>query len=114
VRDGRWKYHEKDLGSDELYDLQNDPFELQSLGKDPAFAGQRRAMATLLAGLRPELFACADGLDNDGNGLVDVEDPGCDAPGDHAEKPDPRCGLGFELALAWPLLTRWRRARRRC
>ena len=37
---------------------------------------------------------CGDGFDNDGDGLVDVDDPGCDANGD-LEAPDPQyaaCG----------------------
>ena len=30
--------------------------------------------------------ACTDGVDNDGDGLVDLEDPGCDGPDDEDER----------------------------
>jgi hypothetical protein len=45
---------------------------------------------------------CNDGLDNDGDGLVDLADPTCTAAWRNRERPP--CGLGFELALALPLL----------
>ena len=31
---------------------------------------------------------CADGVDNDGDGLVDMEDPDCASPGDETEEPE--------------------------
>jgi len=38
------------------------------------------------------LAACSDGVDNDGNGLIDMADPGCDNPDDGSEIPhDPDC-----------------------
>ena len=36
-------------------------------------------------------YACADGLDNDGDGLVDLDDPGCESAQDNDET-DGRCG----------------------
>ena len=87
--------------------------------------------------------ACSDGIDNDGDGLVDLADPGCkDATWD-IENPecndgvnndadglvdlaDPNCsapwvkreqasscGLGAEMAFLLPLLAAWRARRRR-
>jgi murein DD-endopeptidase MepM/ murein hydrolase activator NlpD len=32
---------------------------------------------------------CADGIDNDGDGLIDMEDPNCTSPGDETEEPEP-------------------------
>jgi probable HAF family extracellular repeat protein len=57
--------------------------------------------------------ACDDGLDNDGDGQVDMADPQCVSPSHASERP-PGCGLGFELALVLPLLAvRQARQRRR-
>jgi Transglycosylase SLT domain/Peptidase family M23 len=35
------------------------------------------------------LPACSDGVDNDGDGLVDMEDPNCSSPTDNSEEPEP-------------------------
>ena len=32
---------------------------------------------------------CADGIDNNGDGLVDMEDPDCTSPSDETEGPEP-------------------------
>ncbi len=32
---------------------------------------------------------CSDGIDNDGDGLIDMEDPDCSAPSDNTEGPEP-------------------------
>jgi hypothetical protein len=37
----------------------------------------------------PPLAQCSDGLDNDGDGKVDVFDPGCSSATDDSESPDP-------------------------
>ena len=55
VRDPRWLYVEYQTGDRELYDLQNDPFELRSLHAAPALATVRQDLARRLARLR----ACA-------------------------------------------------------
>jgi hypothetical protein len=87
--------------------------------------------------------ACSDGLDNDGDGLVDLADAGCRNAGWNIENPgcndgvnndsdglvdlaDPQCtaawvksekasscGLGAELAFLLPALAVWRARRRR-
>jgi streptogramin lyase len=59
---------------------------------------------------------CADGLDNDGNGSVDLDDANCASPHDDREsagkeKPGSRCGLGFEQIVLLPALM-WLRRRR--
>jgi hypothetical protein len=60
---------------------------------------------------------CSDGIDNDGDGKLDwdgagvgAKDPQCLGPAGNKERSD--CGLGFELALALPLLEVIRRRRR--
>ncbi len=68
--------------------------------------------------LAPEVMcpfqrACGDGIDNDGDGLVDYpEDPGCRTHRQLSEA-DPNCGLGFEMALLLPVLGGLRRPPRR-
>jgi hypothetical protein len=58
----------------------------------------------------PPAAACADGIDNDGDGRVDYgQDPQCVSPDDPTE--GPVCGIGFELGALLPLLA-WRRRRR--
>ena len=52
VRDSRWFYAEYRNGDRELYDLENDPYELRSLHADPAFEAVRRDLAGRLARLR--------------------------------------------------------------
>ncbi len=36
LRDGRWKYNRCELDPDQLFDMENDPFELSNLADDPA------------------------------------------------------------------------------
>jgi N-acetylglucosamine-6-sulfatase len=52
VRTARYKYAVYDTGEVELYDLQNDPDELQSLHADPAFDQVESSLAGLLSNLR--------------------------------------------------------------
>ncbi|HEY0278370.1 MAG TPA: lytic murein transglycosylase [Solirubrobacterales bacterium] len=37
----------------------------------------------------PAVPQCADGIDNDGDGLIDMEDPDCTSPTDNSEGPEP-------------------------
>jgi arylsulfatase A-like enzyme len=53
VRTDRWKYTELiTTGERELYDLLNDPWELQNLAGQPAYAGTQDGLRLLLNGLR--------------------------------------------------------------
>ena len=52
LRNYRWKYIEHTNGEVELYDLERDPHELQSLHPDPAFATVKARLAARLAILR--------------------------------------------------------------
>ncbi len=80
------------------------------------------------AGLAPDIGAiestqCNDGIDNDGDGKIDFDggpgggtaDPQCPNAIDNLEANSggPPCGLGFELALALPLLAALRGRGRR-
>jgi N-acetylglucosamine-6-sulfatase len=55
IRTARYKYAEHGSGEKELYDLQMDPFELQSRDGDPAYA----SVETQLAARLHELQSCA-------------------------------------------------------
>jgi arylsulfatase A-like enzyme len=94
VRDPRWFYAEYRNGDRELYDLQNDPFELRSLHADPAFAAARQDLARRLARLRvcvqqpvelpPENAAAVPSQPvnrSHGGALVDGRTPECLIPG---------------------------------
>ena len=48
IRTERFMYAEHNTGEKELYDLQNDPFELQSRHDDPAYAAIEAQLATRL------------------------------------------------------------------
>jgi N-acetylglucosamine-6-sulfatase len=52
VRTRRFLYVEHDNGATELYDLRQDPFELESLHSDPAYEETRTRLAEALAKLR--------------------------------------------------------------
>jgi hypothetical protein len=56
VRTSRYIYLEyfsqANTGFTEMYDLQNDPFELQNVAGDPAYAAARNALAARLAKIR--------------------------------------------------------------
>ncbi len=63
------------------------------------------------------LADCADGADNDEDGLIDwnggdgfAPDPGCKSAIDPSEEPS-RCALGPELVLLLPILIAWHRRR---
>jgi len=76
--------------------------------------GAQAAVAIVTAHLlAPE---CDDGLDNDGDGLVDIEDGGCSNAADPSETggggEGGRCGLGAELVLLASLFRAVGRRRR--
>ena len=48
IRTERYMYAEHNTGEKELYDLQKDPFELQSHHDDPAYASIKAQLATRL------------------------------------------------------------------
>jgi streptogramin lyase len=59
--------------------------------------------------------ACGDGVDNDGDGAIDLADPDCSGVLDVDESGGPggsRCGLGFEQAILLPMLFAVRRRMR--
>jgi hypothetical protein len=41
------------------------------------------------ASTAPTVPQCSDGIDNDGDGLIDMEDPACSSPSDNSEGPEP-------------------------
>ena len=52
IRTERYVYAEYNNGDRELYDLQNDPYELQSLQNRPAYASVKATLATRLHNLK--------------------------------------------------------------
>ena len=63
-------------------DIVSDPMEAL-LGSDPFDAAsfpEDSRLDDLGTFIGQPLFVCADGFDNDGDGLYDLEDPDCDAP----------------------------------
>ena len=48
VTDGRWKYVCTDHGLDELYDLENDPYELKNLALLKEYGAKREEMRDML------------------------------------------------------------------
>src|SRR5689334_9083169 len=49
-------------------------------------------------GTASQVPACSDGVDNDGDTLVDMDDPGCSRPGDESEVDStrPQCDDGLD------------------
>jgi len=67
----------------------------QQLGPDLPFDPQ----VDYCGGDGPAPMLCADGIDNDGDGLVDMQDPGCNSAQDNTESPDPapmQCADGID------------------
>jgi arylsulfatase A-like enzyme len=52
IRTERYLYAEHKSGAKELYDLQNDPYELQSLHADPGYAAVKAELASRLHAIR--------------------------------------------------------------
>ncbi|MGN6275755.1 MAG: lytic murein transglycosylase [Solirubrobacterales bacterium] len=57
-------------------------------GADPLSAAESLGTTTTTI---PSLTApaCSNGVDDDGDGLVDMQDPGCESPEDNSEEPNP-------------------------
>ena len=53
VRTDRYLYANYGSGEQELYDLRNDPFELQNAANNPAYAAVKASLQRLLGGLAP-------------------------------------------------------------
>jgi hypothetical protein len=87
--------------------------EIQKPGYSASFSGDCSSAGVLVVGIGetktctitnndialdvtalPALSACADGVDNDGDGLVDGADPGCSGTGDNDETDAPQSGSG--------------------
>jgi N-acetylglucosamine-6-sulfatase len=52
LRRGPWSYNRYSNGDEELYNLNTDPYQLDSLGEDPAYADLRASLAAELAQLK--------------------------------------------------------------
>jgi hypothetical protein len=75
-------------------------------GNPESFAAPMNAVLKLLAEAAPDP-ECDDGIDNDGDGRIDLPaDTKCLSLGGRERR---ACGLGFEPALLVPLLRRLRR-----
>ncbi len=84
IRAGDLLYVEYSTGDEELYDLAEDPFELESLAADPRFAATRRALAARLA----ELAQCR-GARSCGRPLAHVPVPRHGDPGARHSRANP-------------------------
>jgi arylsulfatase A-like enzyme len=70
VRDDRWKlisYHVGNEKNTQLFDLKNDPWEIDNLANNPSFAAQRARLERQLALSRKEF---GDPVDFDGTGAI--------------------------------------------
>lgn len=54
IRTDTWKYVEYQSGKKDLFDLVNDPYEMENLGDDPQFAARRQTLAAQLHAMLPE------------------------------------------------------------
>ena len=54
VRTAKWKYIEYDTGEKELYDLENDPYELDNLAGDDQYESIMQYLAAQLDALRSD------------------------------------------------------------
>ncbi|NIR40560.1 MAG: hypothetical protein GWN73_34105, partial [Actinobacteria bacterium] len=67
-----------------------------SQDQEPERAGVNQDFS-LVFSQPPVTTACADGVDNDGDGLVDLDDPGCqDALDDSERSPELACDDGID------------------
>lgn len=113
----RWKLvweHETD--PPQFYDLWTDPMELLDLAPGGDTTGlsetQFGAYKTLLS-LLDDTPECADLVDNDFDGKIDLLDPQCVALWDRQERVANSCGLGFEVIVVLAFWARRRRPARR-
>jgi hypothetical protein len=60
-------------------------------------------------GAPTEATECDDGIDNNGDGRIDFDDPHCSRHWPYWEKTPSPCGIGAELVLVIPVLGWWRR-----
>ena len=67
MREPVWKYTEYPTGERELYNLVNDPLELENVVDNPQNAARVAAMAVRLREFRPDWPNDAVGLDHDPN-----------------------------------------------
>jgi arylsulfatase A-like enzyme len=87
ARGPRYKLIRNGTQTDEFYDLQLDPYELSPLELSGLNAEQQSAHDALdQAILARALADCENDFDDDDDGLVDAEDPGCDAASDTSER----------------------------
>lgn len=66
--------------------------DCNSSGQVTLFAGETKTCTIVNNDVEPSAMACADGIDNDGDGLIDSADPGCTGPSDNDETNPPSGG----------------------
>ena len=89
------------LGGDQIASLQGKVLQGRRLNAAGALIA-----SDSVVGSGVDLWVCDDGIDNDGDGLVDFpDDPECSAVFPDASEATPgSCGLGFEVIFLLPLL----------
>ncbi len=76
-------------------------FGVGMAGADPLTTGET-APATALPAPSVEAPACSNGVDDDGDGLIDSEDPDCASPTDESEAPTPSAAAGATVTAPQP------------
>ncbi len=77
-----------DLGADNSLGTYLDNTSFHCIGDPASLVTPEPVSTTGGGGGNAYLPACSDGIDNDGDGKIDMNDPGCSDPSDTTESPD--------------------------
>lgn len=80
-------------------DVPNGVYEWNVLCSDGSLSAFAPANFTFTINTSAQTYVCSDGVDNDGDGLIDMADPGCSSPQDDNESNTvtlPQCSDGID------------------